>query len=192
MGRELRIRIGGDRTPPQIEGLEVDEQQWRLSLETHCDLLRDVAGVEPTDELTLQELVTIRARLEGYVEREKRPAERAADRSTDQGREGSSSGLLQWLRERLRALRSLVGRGQSTDGTAQQSDEPTYSVETVQGLAAVFRAAAAARRREIAAANTESASELTRTADGAETTEADETGETNETSETVTDRSAAD
>lgn len=158
MGRELRIRVAGDRLPPQIEGLEGDEQRWRLSLETHRDLLCDVAGVEPTDELTLQELVTIRARLEGYVEREKRPAERAAERSTDRNqkggrdREGSSNRLLFRLLERLCAVLSLVCRDQSTDATSQQSDQPTYPVETVQGLAVVFRAAAVARRREIGAA----------------------------------------
>ena len=173
MGGELRIRIEGDRTPPQLDGLEVGDGEWRLSLEAHRDLLRDLTGIDPDEDLTLQELVTIRARLEGYVERTKRPAEAEAadgdERPTEPERnrkhereaDRASRNPLRALGRVLERLRAAVSRGEtsrsSADGSAARNSEsdgePPYSAERARQLAAVFRAAAAARRRDIVAAN---------------------------------------
>lgn len=168
MGGELRIRVAADRTPPQLDGLEVDDGEWRLSLDAHRDLLLDLTGVDPDGVLALRDLVTIRARLEGYVERERRPAERTggsdatrAEPSRDRA-SGAPLGFLRGVLERLRAALSRGGsdRSDGDEAADRRSDDPPYPVATVRKLAAVFRAAADARRREIVAAN------AARTADG--------------------------
>lgn len=162
MGAELRIRVTEDRVPPEIgdlDGLAVDDEEWRLSLEAHRDLLVELTGVEPDGDLTLQELVTIRARLEGYVERTSRSAERAiaeaTDSDTDQvetrarnrNRDRSLWGVGRFL-EWLRTVVGSVGGARPDETTASDDEASQYPEETVRALAAVFRAAADAERRE--------------------------------------------
>ncbi|QRV17109.1 hypothetical protein JMJ58_09675 [Haloterrigena salifodinae] len=149
MGGELRICVNEERMPPPIEGLDGDEGKWRLSLEPHRDLLVDITGVEPTDELTRRELETIRARLEGYVEREKRTAGESARRVNEAEGDRARSPV-----DRLRRLLALLVGCVPLVGTAtadrDSSDaQQSYSPETVQQLAQVFRAAIDDRQREI-------------------------------------------
>lgn len=165
MGRELRIRVREDRTPPQfdelegLEGFEVDDGEWRLSLDPHRELLVELTGVEPDGDLTLQELVTVRARLEGYVERAKRPADRANDRPGDgdrerkrtRNRDRAAANPLWRLLEWVRAVVSRGGRNRSDEAADRRpDDEIPYAADRVRALASVFRAAADARRRDVA------------------------------------------
>ncbi|AEH36114.1 hypothetical protein [Halopiger xanaduensis] len=160
MGRELRIRVREDRTPPQfdgLEGFEVDDEEWRLSLDAHRDLLVELTGVEPDGDLMLQELVTIRARLEGYIERTSRPAKGAVEGPVDEDRDRSQGRVKRFL-EWLRTAIAWIGRDRFDEGTARKDDEgASYSDERIRHLAAAFRAAADARRREIAGPNAASA-----------------------------------
>lgn len=153
MGGELRIRVDEGRMPPPVTGLDAEDGVWRLSLEPHRDLLVDIAGVEPADELTRRELETVRARLEGYVEREKRssggPAERAneAEGTRDRSPADRLRRLLALLVDRV----PLVGTATADrDSSERRTDaRQSYSPETVQQLAQVFRAAVDDRQREI-------------------------------------------
>ncbi|RKD93669.1 hypothetical protein [Halopiger aswanensis] len=150
MGRELRIRVSDARTPPQVadlEGFEVGDGEWRLSLDAHRDLLVDLTGVEPDGDLGLQDLVTIRARLEGYIERTSRPAKGAAAETVDEDRNRSAG----WIERVLEWLRAAIVRtgGERADEGRKDDGEVHYSEERVRCLAAIFRAAADARRREI-------------------------------------------
>lgn len=151
MGGELRIHIADERTPPQIEGLEADGEQWALSLEVHRELLIDIAGVEPTGELTLRELETIRARLEGYVEREKR-ASTGTGESTARGAQRRGPASLRRLLGRLLDAVPFVGTSSRSSERAAGSRR-SYSVSRVQRLAEVFRIAIDARRGEIPSAS---------------------------------------
>ncbi|ADB62583.1 hypothetical protein Htur_3721 [Haloterrigena turkmenica DSM 5511] len=153
MGGELSIRVDGERTPPPVEGLDAEDGVWRLSLEPHRDLLVDITGVEPTDEFTRRELETVRARLEGYVEREKRTPDESAGRANEAAGDHARSPV-----DRLRRLLALlVGRvplvGTVTadrDSSDRRTDaQRSYSPETAQQLARVFRAAIDDRQREI-------------------------------------------
>ena len=153
MGGELRICVNEERMPPPVEGLDGDEGEWRLSLEPHRDLLVDITGVEPTDELTRRELETIRARLEGYVEREKRTSGELAGRANEaEGtRNRSPADRLRRFLAPLIDRVPLVGTATADrDSSERRSDaQQSYSPETVQQLAQVFRAAIDDRQREL-------------------------------------------
>ncbi|WP_126664110.1 hypothetical protein [Haloterrigena salifodinae] len=153
MGGELRICVNEERMPPPIEGLDGDEGKWRLSLEPHRDLLVDITGVEPTDELTRRELETVRARLEGYVEREKRTAGESAGRvnEAEGDRARSPANRLRRLLALLVGRVPLVGTATADRDSSECRTNPqqSYSPETVQQLAQVFRAAIDDRQREI-------------------------------------------
>lgn len=153
MGGELRIRVDEERMPPPVEGLDAEEGVWRLSLEPHRDLLADIAGVEPTDELTRRELEIVRARLEGYVEREKRTAGESAGRANEaEGTQDCSPAdrlrrLLALLVDRVPLVGTATAERDSSERRADARQ--SYSLETVQQLARVFRAAIDDRQREI-------------------------------------------
>lgn len=150
MGGERRFCSADEQTPPPVEGLDVDDGRCRLALEPHRDLLVDITGIEPTGELTLQELVTMRARLEGYIERK----EQVADGRADEQRAVQDNSPATSFRRLISLLLDLVPLVGTTETSEQQTDERRpYSVETVQQLAQVFRAAADARRNEVASAN---------------------------------------
>lgn len=153
MGGELPIRVDGERMPPPVEGLDGEDGQWRLSLEPHRDLLVDITGVDPTGELTLRELETIRARLEGYVECEKRTSGVPAGATTeaDATRDRSPADRLRRLLSLLVDRVPLVGTASDDRDSSERRPDArqSYSVDRVQRLARAFRAAIDARQREI-------------------------------------------
>lgn len=157
--RTLSFRPPEDAgSPPAIDGFDVVEAEWQFSVAEHRPLLVDVTGVEPRSDLTLRELATITARLEGYVDREKRVPKSTG--STEAcGSNVPGDGLFDSMRALLtsgfRALGALVrrvlprrGGGAGSEGTVSER----WSVERVHELSIVFRAATEARKQEITAA----------------------------------------
>ncbi|ELZ21677.1 hypothetical protein C477_05024 [Haloterrigena salina JCM 13891] len=151
MGGELKIRVNEERMPPPVEGLDAEDGVWRLSLEPHRDLLVDIAGVEPTDELTRRELETVRARLEGYVEREKRTTTEDVDPTDEREPTRESAGdRLRRLLSRLLGIVPLVEAVRARESSDRRGrTDGSYSVQRVRRLAQVFRAAIATRRADI-------------------------------------------
>ena len=162
MGGELRVRVADERTPPPVDGLETDDEEWALSLEAHRELLVDIAGVDPTAELTLRDLETIRARLEGYVEREKRASAGSAP-STARRERTRDPAPLRRLLGRLLDVGPFAGtRARSPDSSERPAgSRRSYSVTRVQRLARVFRVAIDARRAEIPSANVDPSTDAT-------------------------------
>ncbi|MFB6296157.1 MAG: hypothetical protein ABEH66_04855 [Halobacteriales archaeon] len=69
----LRTEPGSEgREPPDVEGVERRDGEWRLRLEFHDSFIRDVTGIETTGGVSTRELKTIQSRLEGCVETYKR------------------------------------------------------------------------------------------------------------------------
>ena len=162
MGGELRIRLADERTPPSVEGLEADDGEWTLSLESHRDLLIDIAGVEPTGELTLRELETIRARLEGYVEREKRASAGIADSTAREERARGPSPLRRLVGRLLDVIPSVGTRLRGSKASERPTgSQRSYSVSRVQRLAEVFRVAIDARRADIPSASVDPLTDAT-------------------------------
>lgn len=155
MGGELRVRVAEDRTPPPIEGLDAEDGEWRLSLEAHRDLLVDVTGVEPTDDLPLRDVETMRARLEGYVEREKRarPSDETAAPATEERTATPFQRLVSLLADLLPRVGARADANARAPGERRSEARRSYSVERIRRLAAVFRLAIETRRREIPSAS---------------------------------------
>lgn len=131
------------REPP-VSGLEREGDVWRLSLAVHRELVRDVTGVEPTDSLDLQDLTTIAARLEGFVEQRKREEVTATNATADVDPPvGGLSRLRTWLST---LVRTVLGRDHEESAGATPVDSmaafESYSTETVWYLSQFFRAAA--------------------------------------------------
>lgn len=162
--RTLSFRPPADAgPPPAIDGFDVGEEEWQLSLAEHRPLLVDVTGVEPRSDLTLRELATMTARLEGYVEREKR-----VPKPTGPTDASGSNVPGDWLFDSMRALvttgfralgalaRRVHPRRGGGAGSAGSVGEQ-WSVERVHELSIAFRAATETRKREITAARPTSA-----------------------------------
>lgn len=149
----VSFRGPAGREPPSVEGLEVVDGRWRLATDVHHELLVDVTGVDPRGGLTLQELATITARLEGYVEAAKRtpePTPATEPRTAilpDHWLVGPVQRFVTLLR---RVLPGRQRRASRSPGTERRA-EPEWAVERVHKLSKVFRAATDARRQTIAA-----------------------------------------
>ncbi|NUB90039.1 hypothetical protein HTZ84_17820 [Haloterrigena sp. SYSU A558-1] len=162
MGGELRIRVDEERMPPPVEGHDAEDDVWRLSLEHHRDLLLDITGVDPTGELTLRELETIRARLEGYVEREKRASAGIADSTAREERARGPSPLRRLVGRLLDVIPSVGTRLRGSKASERPAgSQRSYSVSRVQRLAEVFRIAIDARRAEIPSASVDPLTDAT-------------------------------
>lgn len=142
------------RPAPAIAGVERVDQEWHCSPERHHELLVDITGIKPTAELDLQDFATITARLEGYVERERR-RQTQMEQDTVQPTDSSAAngGLLSWFLARLTDIRHLL-LPESAENSAESdgstaAENPEYAVETVYHLSRVFRAATDAQRREV-------------------------------------------
>lgn len=138
------------RAPPALACLDVDGQQWHLSLSDYRELIVDITGIDPTDGVEYHDLVTITARLEGYVESRKR-ADRT-DTPSDSADRTWYERLGRVVRERLKQLLAWVRN--DTDSTPANErfdtvEEPTYPPATVYQLSRVFRAAVKDERRDI-------------------------------------------
>jgi hypothetical protein len=135
---------------PAIEGAEAVDGEWRLSVAAHEDLLREITGVNPREELDLQSLATITARLEGYVERKRRetpPSVSTGDAASDEtATESGGTDLLTRLRRWLSSVWSLTGSRSRDSDPDRQPSLGTYDVERVYELSRFFRSALAARR----------------------------------------------
>jgi hypothetical protein len=130
------------RSPPPIDGVDRVGDEWHLSVDVYSDMVAGITGVEPSSDLDLQALATITARLEGYVERERRQSA-----NTQQSNEDEPASILSRV---WRFLIDAIPFLDSTPETAQHpSTNPDYCVETVAHLARVFRAVSDARRAEI-------------------------------------------
>jgi hypothetical protein len=128
------------REPP-VPGLERVGDSWRLTVDRHRALIRDVTGVDPVGSLTLQGLTTIAARLEGFVEQRKRRetrTEQTTPTAADQSATGPVGRLWLWLRTLIRTTLGEAG----ADGSATADRFDSYATETVWHLSQFFRAAA--------------------------------------------------
>jgi hypothetical protein len=148
---DLTCPADGDRVPA-VDGVRAVDGEWRLSVEPHAALLETITGVVPRDEPDLQELATITARLEGYVERTQRatpPSAAAAGRASDAtATQPVGTGLLKRLRQLLSSLWSdSVGQYRESEPERQSAEQ--YDVERVYELSRFFRAALDARRAAV-------------------------------------------
>lgn len=134
---------------PAVEGVEVVDGKWRLSVAAHEDLLRAITGVD-RGELKLQELATITARLEGYVERGRRvtpaSASAAGTASDETVTESGGSDPSTQLRRRLSPVRSGARSRTRDSDSEQQPSSERDDIERVHELSRFFRAALDGRR----------------------------------------------
>jgi hypothetical protein len=157
--QSLTCSADGSRVPA-AEGVTAVDGKWQLSVATHEDLFRTITGVVPTEDPDLQELATVTARLEGYVERHKRKSsdsETVGENSSTKAPDRSVfSSLVGWLHRLMRPFLSRSGK-ERVDANSDQSIRPDrYDVETVYELSRFFRAALEAERSAIAARSTTS------------------------------------
>lgn len=140
---------------PAVEGIEAVDGEWRLAVAAHGDLIRMIAGVDPCGELDLQELATITARLEGYVERKRRvtpPSVSTAGASGDEtATESAGTDLLTRLRRWLSSVWNRAGSHPQDSDPGQETTVKQYDVERVYELSRFFRAALDAKRTAVEA-----------------------------------------
>lgn len=143
------------RPAPAIDGVERDGQEWHVSPGSHQELLVDITGIEPSGNLELQDLATMTARLEGYVERERRRQTQSRQDTSRSTAPSPDDGALSWFVNRLNDFRRWLlpgsGRTRSEPDDSRAVARPEYAVETVYHLSRVFRTATEARRREVEA-----------------------------------------
>lgn len=69
----------GGRDPPDIDGFEHKDGEWRLKLDGYERFIEDVTGVAVDDNISVRELKTIQSRIEGCVATYKRSGECMCD-----------------------------------------------------------------------------------------------------------------
>jgi hypothetical protein len=142
------------RFPPDVAGAAVVEQQWRLAVEQHSDLLADVTGVDPTGDLDLQQVATITARLEGYVDRHRQEATHStlSTQQVDSQTDGPT-GVRSWFVSLLTRLFSgSFGFSTAPDTPSPETPDATrqYDVDRVHQLSRFFRALLEERKTTVA------------------------------------------
>jgi hypothetical protein len=71
----LSIPPPESRLPPDIGGLHVSADEWRLDTTRYAAFIELVTGIRPTEHLNAADCYRIGNRLEGFVEERKREGE---------------------------------------------------------------------------------------------------------------------
>lgn len=136
------------RQPPDVVGLDAAKGEWQLAVARHHELLIDVTGHAPTDDLDLQELATITARLEGYVHTERHRIDRTHGSTQQAGTTGVRSWLVSLLTRVLPdSFSSATVRNGRSSGNHEAWDQ--YDIDRVYQLSRFFRAMMENRREEL-------------------------------------------